>query len=405
MQFKTTDSNRQQHLNLNGNKRLNSLLGYDWGARPVTPKTPPWGGRTQDDPLLYLNDYNGDKKQKLDEGKHDWNQGKKPTSACAKKCYSLTQNLKSFVKKYGIENLGFLTLTFKGNLSDEIEAQRRYKNLNRTWNREKPFKVLCRVLEYQDRGAIHYHCVVLMPTDIRTGFDWESFDKAGEAQRNGKYYERQKWTRQYSASSAKTLRETWSWLRNKCESHGFGRSELLPIKKPDNIGSYLGKYLVKENRKQQARHNHEKHGISVDIQKRKTRAITYGQNISRVANTNFSWVSNPNQGTPMRVKIGRWAEYRGFKSTEEIRAVYGPHWSHHLRNEFMHDRIRKERQAEGLPPIAKERNHFVLSEEKFKKHFESWMEPYEKSRRYLTLQDERKRLKAFQYRKNHSYHY
>ena len=410
MQYKTTETNKQEFLALNGNKGNVSILGVDWGGRNGQSLTPHGGVRPQVDPLLYLNDHNGDKNVEISTGKVDWSQGSSPKSNCAKRCFALTKNINSYSKKYGIERLGFLTLTFKGNLTDEIEAQRRYKNLTRTWNREKPFKVLCRVMEFQKRGAIHYHLLVLMKSDIRTGFNWEAFKKAGECQKQGKWSERQKWTRVYAKSSREELRQNWSWLRLKCESHGFGRSELMPIEYPDNIGSYLGKYLVKEDRKQEARKNHEDLGVSVDIKKRRTRMITYSKREHRVANTRFSWVKNKTESKPIRKRIGEWASYRGFKNTEEIKKFYGPRWSYHLYGEFLKDELRQFRQKEGLPSIAevsKGGKGFewakAVTDQEFDDYLKSDNKDDPESWTPSTQYKERKRLEAYRYHKKHSY--
>ena len=66
-------------------------------------------------------------------------------------------------------------------MRDRREAQRRWDNLNRTIRRDGKFTVLVKVLEVQKRGAIHYHLLVKIGQDIRTGFDWEAFKRAGEA--------------------------------------------------------------------------------------------------------------------------------------------------------------------------------------------------------------------------------
>ena len=409
MQYKTTETNKQEFLALNGNKGNVSILGVDWGGRNGQSLTPHGGVRPQVDTLLYLNDHNGDKNVEISTENVDWSQGSSPSSSCAKKCYALTKNIISYSKKYGIERLGFLTLTFKGNLTDEIEAQRRYKNLTRTWNREKPFEVLCRVMEFQKRGAIHYHLLVLMKSDIRTGFNWEAFKKSGECQKKGDRSGREKFTRQYAKSSREELRQSWSWLRHKCATHGFGRSELMPIEYPDNIGAYLGKYLVKEGRQQNARKVHEDNGVSLDVKKRRTRMVTYSKREYRVANTNFSWLKTKNQDVPMRVKTKAWADYRGL-SWEQVRRFYGPRWSHHLYGEFVNDEQRKFRESQGLPSIAemsKGGKGFDWAKSVTDKEFEDYLKSDKKddpdSWTPSTQYNERKRLEAYRYHKKHSY--
>ena len=107
---------------------------------------------------------------------------------------SLIRELRGHVaKKFGVENLGFLTLTFKENMRDKKEAQRRWNNLNRTISRDQKFTVLVKVLEVQKRGAFHYHLLVKTNEDIREGFDWEAFKRAGEAYQAKDREEGKKW--------------------------------------------------------------------------------------------------------------------------------------------------------------------------------------------------------------------
>ena len=182
---------------------------------------------------------------------------------------SLTQNVQWWGDKLGIERLGFLTLTFKGNLKDPKEAQRRWNNLNRTILRSGKFRILVKVVEVQKRGAIHYHCLVHMNEDIRTGFDWDAFKKAGKAYGAKDYTEGRKQTKIYAKSAKSHLRHLWGWMRTKCDSHGFGRSELMPIEYPNNIGSYLGKYLNKDDEKREKK--------QYDPWMTKVRKISYGR--------------------------------------------------------------------------------------------------------------------------------
>ena len=53
-----------------------------------------------------------------------------------------------------------------------------------------------------------------------------------------------------------------------------------------------------------------------------------------------------------RKKLREWAEYRGFKNTDEIKAVYGRNWSYWIAQEVKHDEVRYLRITQGLPPIS-----------------------------------------------------
>lgn len=105
----------------------------------------------------------------------------------------------------------FLTLTFKENLQDLDIAHNRFKKFIQRLNYflygdKKARLKYSAVVEFQDRGAIHYHMVLY----------------------NMKYV------------PASKLNEIWT--------HGYeGNINIKKIHKVDDIGSYLCKYMTKEN--------------------------------------------------------------------------------------------------------------------------------------------------------------
>lgn len=146
-----------------------------------------------------------------------------------KTAFCLRENVKALADAYGLNRLGFLTLTFPDLVTDTKEAQRRFNSFATNFLR-KTFPDWLMVVEPQgQRGnAVHYHLLVVCSEDIRTGFDFEAIK-----------------ARDYRSASA-TLRGMWSTLRDVLPRYGFGRSELLPIKSTqDGIAKYVGKYIAK----------------------------------------------------------------------------------------------------------------------------------------------------------------
>ena len=314
-------------------------------ALPSAP--PPRGAAEGRNALLYLNGHNSDKRRREKTDNASQPKVWSPKSKTAKKQKTLTGNVQYWADKFGVETLGFLTLTFKENLRDRREAQRRWDNLNRTIRRDGKFSVLVKVLEVQKRGAIHYHLLVRLQEDIRTGFDWEAFKRAGEAYQAKDREEGKKQTKIYASSAKSHLRHLWGYMRTKCKSHGFGRSELMPIEYPNNIGSYLGKYLNKDD---QGREN----GNWANVEMTKgMRRVSYGQKEIKTHSANFDWVKHPTGKPIWRHKLKEWAEYRGFRDLDEIRKDFGKNWSHHNFSEIMHvDMPRVMRESMGLPPLS-----------------------------------------------------
>lgn len=154
-------------------------------------------------------------------------QNPEPPSSVRKCEFVLRTEVKALAKAYGLGRLGFFTLTFAENIQDRKEASRRFNSLLTGVLRER-YKIGVRVMERQKSGRIHYHCVVVMPDDIREGFDFK------EASRGI-----------YGSANA-YLRAEWVFWRNTCKEYGFGRHELMPVKSNENgLAKYVGKYLGK----------------------------------------------------------------------------------------------------------------------------------------------------------------
>ena len=337
----TIQKNISRHFATKSDNRAALVTDDDGVVKPgafVRPKTPQKGALEGVRPLPCLSDHNGDK----NGGKNGKSARKQATSTPKSKVYktkkSLTANCNYFAKLYGIERLGLFTATFKENLTDGKEASRRWKNLNDTYRRDKKWKLLARVAETQARGAIHYHCLVLLEEDIRTDFDFEAHEQC----MNHKYGtdEYKKLNKRRTASASRYLRHLWAYGRKKAHSHGFGRCSLEPIRYPNNLGNYLGKYLCKEFE------TSEKGGKRMEARIRK---ISYGRH-RKPHSSNFSWLNG--NGGLWRKRLAQWSAYRGFHTTDHIASQYGSRWAYHLYGEIMFDSVRIAREANGLPSLA-----------------------------------------------------
>ena len=148
-------------------------------------------------------------------------------SAHKKTAISLSWNVAYFVQKFGIENIGFLTLTFSEHITCSREASRRFNSLASNVLKLR-YAEYIRVLERQKSGRIHYHLLVALNADIKTGLDFDSLKK-----------------RDYKTAN-KALRLEWAYWHKTASQYGFGRTELLPIKSNgDALGQYVGKYIGK----------------------------------------------------------------------------------------------------------------------------------------------------------------
>ena len=144
-----------------------------------------------------------------------------------KSAFILKESVQALADTHGLENLGFLTLTFRDHVTCPREAQKRLNSL--ISNVIKPrYQEYVGVLERQKSGRIHYHLLVVCSSDIRTGFDFDAIAR-----------------RDYSSASPE-LRHEWAFWRSTAPKYRFGRTELLSVKSSiEAMAKYVGKYIAK----------------------------------------------------------------------------------------------------------------------------------------------------------------
>lgn len=224
----------------------------------------------------------------------------------ARTAFALQLNVQAMCSEWGLERVGFLTLTFAQHILCPREAQRRMNSLTTHVLRPRYGRCI-RVIERQKSGRIHYHLLVALAADIRTGCDFEAFAK-------GDY-----------RSAPAALRAEWSFWRQTARRYGFGRTELLPVRSStEAIGRYVGKYIAKHLGKREPRDK----GV---------RLVTYTG--AQAASVRFAWVSPG--ATAWRQKLGRWVEMmHAVGAIDEATAVacdrkWGPKWLWYWRDSIM----------------------------------------------------------------------
>ena len=201
---------------------------------------------------------------------------------------ALGWNVAHVCQTYGIERVGFLTLTFADHVLCAREASRRYHSLA-TNVLTKRYAAVVRVLERQKSGRIHYHLLVVLPDDIRTGADFDAF-----AQRDYK-------------SANNHLRREWAFWRHTAPQFGFGRTELMPIRSDANaLGQYVGKYIGKHIGQREERDK----GV---------RLVSYSKG-ARMATSKFASVEK--YSTEWRAKVLTFSRVvQGWKPHARIRSM------------------------------------------------------------------------------------
>jgi hypothetical protein len=203
------------------------------------------------------------------------------------------------VEKHGLERIGFLTLTFARHVVAYKLAQKALHSLM-TGVLKGRYPEYIIVMERMASNRIHYHLLVVMAGDIRTGFDFAAVQR-------GDY-----------RSASIYLRVEWKFWRETAPKYGFGRTELLPIRKTaEGVARYVGKYVAK----------HIGQRLPED---KGARLVRYSKQAGR-AGTRFSWVSlgaylwRSKLGALCRVLHLTPDNYR-----EVLKEWFGRNWVHHL---------------------------------------------------------------------------
>ncbi len=202
-----------------------------------------------------------------------------------------------------INHVGFLTLTFGDNVTDHREAYNRFRSFNTHYLSSHPdFKDWISVKERQTRGAWHYHLLVILNHDIRTGLDFEQIKN-----------------RNYSSAN-ENLKRYWKDLRENLSNYGLGRSELLPIRSNEQAMSrYLGKYI-------------SKHLGNREEQDRGVRLVNYSRGWSRNS-IRFAWYTE--NSVEWRRKLSLFAHSQGCTEFYQLTDKLGPGWAYRFATDIM----------------------------------------------------------------------
>ena len=241
------------------------------------------------------------------------------STAHKKSAAALAWNVQYLADLHSIERIGFLTLTFPDHVTCPKEAQRRFNSLASNILRSR-YAAYIRIFERCLSDRIHYHLLVVLPDDIRTG---ANFDEIAQ----GQY-----------TSANKSLKSEWKFWRETAKEYGFGRTELLPIKSTsEGIAKYVGKYIGKSIAQRQQ-------------QDKGVRLVEYGK-ASRVATSKFTFVS---EGSAVwRRKIATFAKIVArahdlpCNDLSHLSQILGSKWAYNNREFILSLPDEKDGQAEG----------------------------------------------------------
>jgi hypothetical protein len=197
--------------------------------------------------------------------------------------------------RHGVERIGFLTFTFADDVRTISEAQKRFNSMNSNALNGRYAEWLGVVQRHKD-NRIHFHLVVAMRHDIRTGFDFEAVK-----------------ARDYTSASA-YLRAEWAFLRKHLPEYSFGRHELLPIRIADGFGRYVARYVGRAGNTRQ--------------DEKGARLVRFSKSFQRVICGPFCKLDVIDKRA--RDRVPHVAEMLGWRSTDRLESELGPRWKYHL---------------------------------------------------------------------------
>lgn len=229
---------------------------------------------------------------------------KTPSTQNLKSAFVLQQSVAKLAQDYTLEHIGFLTLTFAQHITCPKRAQKRLNSLL-THIIKPRYREYLGVMERQKSGRIHYHMLIVLDQDIRTGFKFQEADQGN-----------------YSSANPK-LRSEWAFWRNTAKKYGFGRTELLPVKSNiEAMAKYVGKYISKHI---QARNPEDKGA----------RLVRYSRG-ARAGTTRFQFLSPGS--SEWRRKLATFAQIVQNDHPEtqiagiaDLTRVLGKRWAYHHR--------------------------------------------------------------------------
>lgn len=221
----------------------------------------------------------------------------------AKTAVAARLNILGIVQRVGIEQVGLLTLTFSDPVTDAKIAQTRFKSL-RTGVLMPRYGGYLRVFERQRSGRIHYHVLLPMKSDIRSGYKRPA---AGSRARCGN----------------PCLRLEWAFLRETLPRYGFGWCQLEPlIGTAEQAAAYLTKTLEGPECVRATRDS-------------RVRVVEVSRSL-RSANSRFFWLTD--NGTQWRRKLAAHVallvdsgELQPGAGLCDLNQRYGPSWALYLR--------------------------------------------------------------------------
>ena len=220
--------------------------------------------------------------------------GGRVSASRSKSVYRWRVDMEGFIRTWGIDNVGFVTLGYPDPQPDADEAEKRFNSAMTNYLRSE-FLAYIAVLERGEvNGNLHFHLLVALLFPIRPGFNFDAL----------------KSKKVRGTNACAELKALWKRLRQRLPQYGFGKfTQLTPIRKNATAAAvYLAGYMTKTLK---CRHPD-------DIGRR---LIRTSRNVVRMTTDRFAW--NSSGGWIYREKLRLFAFRNGYYSVEELHTWMG----------------------------------------------------------------------------------
>jgi hypothetical protein len=193
------------------------------------------------------------------------------------------------------------TVTFKRNPGTAKVASQKWKSLENNALRERYPEGVVVMERGEKKGRLHFHVLVALQGDVRTGFDWEHPKRSANA----------------------LLQAEWAWWKETAERYGFGTVHTMPLRTNEEaVGLYVSKYVEK--------HIGKREGGDKGARLWRLWGIPPED---RTACARLAWCSP--RSTLWRLKEAVFAGAVGAKSPEDLKQFFGRRWAYRFRGSIM----------------------------------------------------------------------
>lgn len=276
------------------------------------------GGGSEANPLPCLYSNNSIETTNFEHTEHALRVAELLTNYHRKQAHTLTFNVQRLIDQAPTPgHVGFLTLTFPDKVTDYKEASKRFDSFNTNYlSKSSHFGHWVRVPEQHKNGVWHFHLLIQLSKDIKTGLDFDALAK-----------------RNYRSASP-YLRSLWAELRENLPKYQFGRSELLPIRKnAEAMAFYVGKYIGK-------------HISQRDENSKGIRFTSYSKGFLRCS-PKLSWYNL--QSMQWRWNVATFADLMGLSTHDALSDRFGPRWAYKYREEIINIQATIKASNEDIP--------------------------------------------------------